>query len=36
MSGDLTSWVRLDDSWLHNAKVRKAGLFGRALYIAAI
>lgn len=26
----------MDDAWLHNPKVRKAGLFGRALYIAAI
>jgi hypothetical protein len=36
VSGDLTSWVRLDDAWLHNPKVRKAGVLGRALYIAAI
>lgn len=33
---DIQSWVRLDASWLHNPKVRKAGLFGRALYIAAV
>lgn len=36
MSSELTAWVRLDDAWLHNPKVRKAGLFGRALYLAAI
>lgn len=33
---DLNSWVRLDSAWLHNPKVRRAGLFGRALYIAAM
>lgn len=33
---DLDDWVRLDAHWLANPKVRRAGVFGRALYIAAL
>lgn len=33
---DLHSWVRLDASWLHNPKVRRSGLFGRALWLAGV
>lgn len=33
---DLDDWVRLDAHWLANPKVRRAGVFGRALYVAGL
>lgn len=36
MTTELISYICLADDWLENPKVRRAGLYGRALYIAAI